>query len=86
MDESFSLDGANQNIASRHKHLLDKLLAESVQLDSAYSIAAFELRLGRTSGGPLCLSRLRFSNHILSPIHQASHCSSRKYSQGIIVG
>jgi hypothetical protein len=49
MDESFSLDGANQNIASRHKRLLDQLLAESVQLDLAYSIAAFELRLGRLS-------------------------------------
>ena len=86
MDESFSPDGANQNIASQHKRLLDQLLAESVQLDSAYSIAAFELRLGRISGGPLYISHLRFSKHFLSPFHQASHRSSRKYSQGIIVG
>ena len=86
MDESFNPDGANQNIASQHKRLLDQLLAESVQLDSAYSIAAFELRLGRISGGPFCVSRFRFSKHFVSPLHQASHCSSRKYSQGIIVG
>ena len=53
MDESFILDGGHQslNIISRHKRLLDELLAESVQLDLAYSIAAFELRLGRISGG-----------------------------------
>lgn len=59
MDESFILDGANRciNTASRHKHLLDELLAESVQLDLAYAIAAFELRLGRISGGLLCLNR-----------------------------
>ncbi len=59
MNESFILDGANKSldIASRHKRLLDELLAESVQLDLAYSIAAFELRLGRISGGLLCLNR-----------------------------
>ncbi|KAI0262972.1 hypothetical protein BC834DRAFT_1027888 [Gloeopeniophorella convolvens] len=34
---------------SRQEKLLNELLAESVQLDSAYSIAAFELRLGRIS-------------------------------------
>lgn len=52
MDESFILGGGNQclNVVSRHKRLLDELLAESVQLDLAYSIAAFELRLGRISG------------------------------------
>ena len=60
MDESFSLDGVSPNIASRHKRLLDELLAESVQLDMAYSIAAFELRLGRISGGLLFFSCLRF--------------------------
>ena len=61
MDESFILDGGNQclNIASRHKRLLDDLLAESVQLDLAYSIAAFELRLGRISGRDICASITR---------------------------
>jgi hypothetical protein len=60
MDESFILDGGNQclNIVSRHKLLLDDLLAESVQLDLAYSIAAFELRLGRISGGTSMLQSL----------------------------
>jgi hypothetical protein len=60
MDDSFILDGGNQclNIASRHKRLLDGLFAESVQLDLAYSIAAFELRLGRISGGASVLQSL----------------------------
>ncbi|KAI9446851.1 hypothetical protein H4582DRAFT_1908820 [Lactarius indigo] len=35
------------DVASRRRKLLDELLAESIQLDLAYSIAAFELRLGR---------------------------------------
>lgn len=53
MDESFIVGAGSQylNIISQHKRLLDELLAESVQLDLAYSIAAFELRLGRISGG-----------------------------------
>lgn len=53
MDESFIVGEGNHylNIISQHKRLLDELLAESVQLDLAYSIAAFELRLGRISGG-----------------------------------
>jgi hypothetical protein len=61
MNESFILDGANKSldIASRHKRLLDELLAESVQLDLAYSIAAFELRLGRISGGASMLKSLK---------------------------
>lgn len=52
MDESFGLDGGNSSLGttSRYKQLLDKLVAESGQLDLAYSIAAFELRLGRISG------------------------------------
>ena len=52
MDEYFGLDGGNVSlsITSRHKQLLDELITESVQLDSAYLMAAFELRLGRTSG------------------------------------
>ena len=60
MDESFGLDGGNMSlgITSRHKELLDKLVAESGQLDSAYSIAAFELRLGRISGERLLLQLL----------------------------
>jgi hypothetical protein len=88
MDESFILDGGNQslNIVSRHKRLLDELLAESVQLDLAYSIAAFELRLGRISGGVSVLQSCRDFLTFFSRIHQATHCSSRKYSQGIVVG
>ncbi|KAH9174246.1 hypothetical protein EDB89DRAFT_2067893 [Lactarius sanguifluus] len=35
------------DVVSRRRKLLDELLAESIQLDFAYSIAAFELRLGR---------------------------------------
>ncbi|KAH9056632.1 hypothetical protein EDB87DRAFT_1675958 [Lactarius vividus] len=35
------------DVVSRRRKLLDELLAESIQLDLAYSIAAFELRLGR---------------------------------------
>jgi hypothetical protein len=52
MDEYFGLNGGyvSPSITSRHKQLLDELIAESVQLDSAYLMAAFELRLGRTSG------------------------------------
>jgi hypothetical protein len=55
MDECFGLDEGkvSPRITSRHK-LLDGLIAESVQLESAYSIAAFELRLGRISGRLLC--------------------------------
>ncbi|KAH9977258.1 hypothetical protein BGW80DRAFT_1435937 [Lactifluus volemus] len=33
----------------QRNHILDELLADSIQLDLAYSIAAFELRLGRIS-------------------------------------
>jgi hypothetical protein len=61
MNESFGLDGSADN-AMRHKRLLDELLAESVQLDFVYSIAAFELRLGRLSGMLLCSNRLNFLN------------------------
>jgi hypothetical protein len=68
MDESFILGGGNQclDIASRHKRLLDELLAESVQLDLAYSIAAFELRLGRISGRTYFLSITRDFLNIFS--------------------
>jgi len=57
MDDSFGLDGGNSSLGttSRYKQLLDKLVAESGQLDLAYSIAAFELRLGRISGMRLLL-------------------------------
>ena len=64
MDECFGLDEGkvSPGTTSRHK-LLDELIAESVQLDSAYSIAAFELRLGRISGRLLSFNRLRRSEH-----------------------
>ncbi len=72
MNESFIPDGTNQclNIASRHKRLLDELLAESIQLDLAYSIAAFELRLGRLSGGGFCASITKdfLSTSLVEPI------------------
>ena len=62
MDECFGLDErkVSPRITSRHE-LLDELIAESVQLDSAYSIAAFELRLGRIGGRLLSFNRLRRS-------------------------
>jgi hypothetical protein len=64
MDECFGLDEQQMSprITSRHE-LLDELIAESVQLDSAYSIAAFELRLGRIGGRLLSFNRLRRSEH-----------------------
>lgn len=64
MEECFGLDERKVSppITSRRK-LLDELIAESVQLDSAYSIAAFELRLGRTSGRLLSFNRLRRSEY-----------------------
>jgi hypothetical protein len=59
MDESFGVGGGDVSTSiSRHKQLLDELIVESVQLDSAYLIAAFELRLGRISG------RLSRFNHL----------------------
>ena len=73
-------------IASRQRKLLDELLAESIQLDMAYSIAAFELRLGRVDGRLIFSSRLRVSKHISSCIYQASHWGCRKRPQGNIVG
>jgi hypothetical protein len=64
MDDSFGLDGGNVSLGStsRHKQLLDELIAESGQLDSAYSIAAFELRLGRISGRRFLLQLLETLN------------------------
>ena len=64
MDECFGLDEGKVSpcITSRHK-LLEVLIAESVQLESAYSIAAFELRLGRISGRLLLFDRLGRSEH-----------------------
>jgi hypothetical protein len=73
-------------VASRQKKLLDELLAESIQLDLAYSIAAFELRLGRVDGRLIFSSRLRVSKYFPSCIYQTSHCGRRKRSQGTIVG
>jgi hypothetical protein len=63
MDEHLILNEKKgfSGIAPRQKNLLDELFADSVQLDSAYSIAAFELRLGRISGMLVCPSHLRFS-------------------------
>jgi hypothetical protein len=57
MDDYFGVDEGNSPLCttSRYKQLLDKLVAESGQLDQAYSIAAFELRLGRISGRRLLL-------------------------------
>ena len=65
MDECLGLDEQKMSppITSRHE-LLDELIAESVQLDSAYSIAAFELRLGRISGRLLSFNRLSRSEHL----------------------
>ncbi|KAI0303455.1 hypothetical protein B0F90DRAFT_1711174 [Multifurca ochricompacta] len=53
MDETSRTDSKGEDgplgTASRQQKLLDELLTESIQLDLAYSIAAFELRLGRIS-------------------------------------
>jgi hypothetical protein len=73
-------------VASRQRKLLDELLSESVQLDLAYSIAAFELRLGRVDGRLVFSSRLRVSKYFPSCIYQASHWGRRKRSQGTVVG
>ena len=66
MDDCFGLDEVkvSPGLTSRNK-LLDELIAESVQLDSAYSIAAFELRLGRISGMLLSFNRLGCSEDFL---------------------
>jgi hypothetical protein len=51
LDDSSSTSREGENgflgAASRQRNLLDELHSESIQLDLAYSIAAFELRLGR---------------------------------------
>jgi len=63
LEESFGLGGVNgsPSLALRHKRLLDELPAESAHLDLAYSIAAFELRLGRISGRLLWHDRIEIS-------------------------
>ena len=64
MGECFGLDEGRVSPGNTSRHeLLDELIAESVQLDSAYSIAAFELRLGRIGGRLLSFNRLRRSKH-----------------------
>ena len=71
MDEHLSLNGKSRSsgVASRQKNLLDELLEDSIQLDLAYSIAAFELRLGRISGRLICCGHLRISEHVLSCVY-----------------
>jgi hypothetical protein len=71
MDEHLGPNGKNRSsgVALRQKNLLDELLEDSIQLDLAYSIAAFELRLGRISGRLICSSHLRISEHFLSCIY-----------------
>ncbi len=73
-------------VASRQRKLLDETHAESIQLDLAYSIAAFELRLGRVDGRLIFSSRLRLSKYFPSCIYQASHWGRGKCSQGTIMG
>jgi hypothetical protein len=84
LDETSSTGREGENgflgIASRQRKLLDELHSESIQLDSAYSIAAFELRLGRVDGKLIFSSRLRVSKHFLSCINQASHWGCGKCS------
>jgi hypothetical protein len=62
---STSREGENGFLgaASRQRNLLDELHSESIQLDLAYSIAAFELRLGRVGGRLIFLGLLRVSKH-----------------------
>jgi hypothetical protein len=47
----------------QRNHILDELLVDSIQLDLAYSIAAFELRLGRISGTLVCPHHMRVAKH-----------------------
>ena len=90
LDETSSTSREGENgllgIASLQKKLLDELHSESIQLDLAYSIAAFELRLGRVDGRLIFSSRLEVSKHFPSCIYQASHWGRGKCSQGTVMG
>lgn len=90
LDETSSTGREGENgflgAVSRQRMLLDELLSESIQLHLAYSIAAFELRLGRVDGRLIFLSLLRPSKHFPSCIYQASHCGRGERSQGAVMG
>lgn len=90
LDDTSSASHEGENgflgAASRQRNLLDELLSESIQLDLAYSIAAFELRLGRVDGRLIFLSLLGLSKHLPSCIHKASHWGRGKCSQGTVMG